>query len=272
MKEFLFFIYEKYFQITKDFIQEKINGLNNFYKGLYSEYLTSRYTFHPGRRIITPKRRRRRVLVRAAPAPDPFDTDKKNLLEETEKFYIILGTFINKYSGDNVHWDWNDYIWQPHREIKSLVDHVSLQRLPILPPPPPVPSSPTVSETPTPVRRARRRFKQYPDTPASCDEERCKVCMTNKKIICFMPCGHIGMCNSCCATLYKKRFMTSLDLPKPYICDTLPLPPKINLNYENEESFIDSIIDELTQPRYHHSKNCIFCKEKIKKMQLIFSV
>ena len=266
MIQFISFMFNKYLIILTDYLYVKYNILNSFYK--------KKYIFHPGRRT---KRRRRRVLVQA-PAPDPFDTDKKNLLEETEKFYIILGTFINKYSGDNVHWDWNDYIWQPHREIKNLVDGITLQRLPILPSRPTfsVPASPSFSDVSDffekPKRKARRRFKQYPDTPASCDEERCKVCMINKKIICFMPCGHIGMCNSCCTEIYKKRFMTSLDVPKPYICDIIPQPPTDNLNYENEDTFIDSIIEELTQPEYHNTKKCIFCKETIQKIQLIFSV
>ena len=88
MKNFLFFIYKKYFQVTRDFIHEKINVFNIFYRGLYSEYLSSRYKFHPGKRT---KRKRKCVLARAAPTPDPFDTDRKKLLEETEKFYIILG-------------------------------------------------------------------------------------------------------------------------------------------------------------------------------------
>lgn len=276
MKDFLFFIYKKYFHFTKQFIQEKINVLNIFYKGLYFDYLTSRYKFHPGRRVIKPRqgyRRRRRQVI----THDIFDVDKQKLLEETEKFYIILGSFINKYSSDKVHWHWNDYIWQPHREIKGLVENLEMQRLPVLPPPPiTVPPSPTFSdfsETYTLPRRARRTFKPYPDTLASGDDERCKVCMTNKKIICFLPCGHIGMCNTCCAEIYKKRFIISLSSAKrPYICDTVPLPPENNLNYDDDESFMESIIDELTQPKYNKTRHCIFCKEKVLNFRLVFSV
>ena len=272
MKDFLFFVFDKYATSSKNFLELQLENFKSFYKKLYSEYISKKYTFHPGRWVSKPKRKPKYNY-------DPFDKDKGNLLKETEKFYIVLGSFINKYSGRNVHLDWNEFIWQPHREIKSFIDYIQLQRLPRLPPPIPppliIPPSPTCSDfsdSDLPIRRAKRNTKQYPDTLASCDEERCKVCMTNRKIICFMPCGHIGMCNACCAQIYKKRFSTSIYVSKPYICDTLPLPPKNNLNYENEDSFIYSIIEELTQPRYHHSKNCIFCKEKIQKMQLIFSV
>ena len=82
------------------------------------------------------------------------------------------------------------------------------------------------------------------------------------------------MCNSCCAETYKKKFMTSLNVKKPYLSDTLPEPPTLFNISENqtEDEYINEIIRELTQPHYHRSKKCIFCKEKIEEFKLIYSI
>lgn len=277
MNTFLYFIIEKYFTIIKNFLEIRINVLKSFYLNLKMEYFAKTYTFHPGKRIRKPilKRPKHRKVV-AVQNDDPFEIDKNKLLEETEKYYIHLGKFINEYSGENVHWDWNDFIWTPHRELKQHIQRIELSKLPILPPPPlsPVSEFSSPSETSKkPIRRALRRFKQYPDVVAENDEERCKICMVNKKCIIFLPCAHVGMCNSCCAETYKKRFMTSLWVKKPYLSDCMPLPPKRNiLDAEDEDEFIHNVIQELTAPRYHHSKKCVFCKEKIKQFKIFYSV
>ena len=270
MTNFLYFIIEKYFTTIKNFLEIRINVLKSFYLNLKMEY-----TFHPGKRtsksIIKRPKHRKVVVVQN---DDPFEIDKNKLLKETEKYYIQLGRFINEYSGENVHWDWNDFIWTPHRELKQHIQRIELSKLPTLPPQYPVSEFYSPIKTPKkPIRRALRRFKQYPDVVAENDEERCKICMINKKCIIFLPCAHVGMCNSCCAETYKKRFMKSLWVKKPYLSDCLPLHPMRNiLDAEDEDEFIHNVIQELTAPIYHYSKKCVFCKEKIKDFKIFYSV
>lgn len=207
-----------------------------------------------------------------------YEIDKRNLLKYSELYYGVLGHFINSHPDPKrYHYDWNYLIWQPKRNLKAMMDYIDLLKTPLpLPPPPVLPPLPPplpVVVKPKPVRKALRRFKQFPDVPAESVEDRCKVCMINKKIVGFFPCGHVGMCNSCCAKTYKKKFMTSLRLPKPYLQDCLPLSPTdVSFDYNNEEEFIEGIINELTRPHFHHSKKCIFCKERIESFNLIYSI
>jgi hypothetical protein len=270
MKTFLSFIIEKYFIIIKNFLEIRINILKSFYLNLKMEYFAKTYIFNIGKGTFKRPKHRKAVIVQN----DPFEMDKNKLLEETVKYYIQLGKFINEYSNENVHWHWNDFIWAPRRELKRHIRRIELSKLPIFPPPSPVSEFSSPPETPKkPIRRALHRFKKYPDVAAENDEERCKICMVNKKCIIFLPCAHVGMCNSCCAETYKKRFMTSLWVKKPYLSDCMPLPPKRGiLDAEDEDEFIHNLIQELTEPRYHHSKKCVFCKEKIKDFKIFYSV
>jgi hypothetical protein len=274
MTNFLFFIIEKYFTIIKNFLEIKINVLKSFYFNLKMEYIAKTYKFHPGRRtykaIIKRPKRRKAIVIQK----DPFENNRMKLLEESEKYYIQLGKFINEYSNENVHLDWNDFIWTPYRELKHYIQGIENSRSPTLPPTPSVSEFSSPPETPkNPIHRALRAFKQYPDVAAENDEERCKICMINKKCIIFLPCAHVGICNSCCAEIYKQRFMTSIYVKKPYLSDRLPLPPKRNiLDAEDEDEFIHNIIQELTAPMYHYSKKCVFCKEKIILFKIFYSV
>ena len=229
------------------------------------------YFFGPGKITY------RKSFFEKPPKKDKYEIDKENLEKYSKLYYGVLGHYINEYARrSTIHLDWNYLIWQPQRHIKELIDGVEFRRLPIpeyipfVDSPPPTPPAPV---TPKPVRRALRRFKQFPDTPATAPEDRCKVCLVNKKIVGFFPCGHVGMCNACCATTYKKKFMTSLRVKKPYLSECLPLPSEEqNTSYENEEQLLDGIIRELSQPRFHRTMQCIFCKEKIKEFNLIYSI
>jgi len=88
--------------------------------------------------------------------------------------------------------------------------------------------------------------------------------MTNKKVVGFFPCGHVGICNSCCAKTYKYRFVCGRNC-RPYLLQTLPLPARVFTlsEFQTEEEYMNEIIRELTQPRYHRSMRCVFCKDKI---------
>jgi len=274
MNTFLYFIIEKYFTIIKNFLEIRINVLKSFYFNLKMEYFSKTYTFHMGKKTYKGIKKgpnyRKIITVKT----DHFEDDKNILLGETEKYYIQLGKFINKYSGENSCWDWNDFIWTPHRDLKEYIEVIGLSRLPVLSPQSPVSDLSSPPETPRKsFRRALRPFKQYADMFAENDEERCKICMINKKCIIFLPCGHVGMCNSCCAETYKKKFMTSLYTKKPYLSNCLPLPHMVNiLDIEDEDEFIHNVIQELTAPTYQYSKKCVFCKEKINQFKIFYSV
>jgi hypothetical protein len=258
LKQYIFFIFEKV--------------LNFFFKK--KEEPPPTYTFTMGRRTRPLVRRRPKIVKEE----DPFEKDKKNLLKCMEEFYYVYGTFVNTYAGssERVAFAWNYRIWQPMRQIKNFISTCELLQLPDSPPSPSYSSVSafTPPPSPKPVRRARRPYRPFQDLPATSEEDKCKICMINKKVIGFFPCAHVGTCNSCCKSIYKKYFKISNIDNKPYLLDTLPEPPKINMHDEcdNEEDFINNIILELSQPRFHCSKKCVFCKEKIKSFKIIYSI
>ncbi len=261
LKQYIFFIFEKV--------------LNFFFKK--KEELPPTYTFTMGRRT-RPLVRRRPKIVKKQKEEDPFEKDKKNLLKCMEEFYYVYGTFVNNYAGssERVAFTWNDEIWQPMRQIKNFINTCEL---PISPSyssfsTPSSSYSPVPLPSPKPVRRARRPYRPFQDLPATSEEDKCKICMTNKKVIGFFPCAHVGTCNSCCKNIYKKYFKISNKDNKPYLLDNIPEPPKIKIHddCDNEEDFINNIILELSQPRFHQSKKCVFCKEKIKSFKIIYSI
>ena len=252
--------------MLKQYIFEKVSiFLNYFFKKKYQPT----YTFTMGRRKRHVVRRRPKIVKKQE--EDSFEKDKKKLLKHMEEFYDVYGTFVNTYAGssERVAFAWNDEIWKPMSRIKNFVKTCELFQFPI---------SPSYSSVPPrsskPIRRARRPYRPFQDLPATSEEDKCNICMTNKKIIGFFPCGHVGICNSCCKNIYKNYFKISNKDNKPYLLDTLPEPPIINIydEYENEEDFIHNIIHELCQPRFHISKKCVFCKEKIKSFKIIYSI
>ena len=257
---FYFFIFKKLF----------IN-IKKFYIRLYQLYLNeevySKMTFSLGKpRDPTKYVRRRKIIEKKS----NFEKDKENLLKNMEKFYYTYGTFVNTYGGSlkNISLAWNYEIWTPMRNVNNYIDKVQLvEHFPL--------SSPSLSSvssfeslsTLDSYPRALRHYRPFHDSPSTTNVDNCKICMTNKKMIGFFPCGHIGICNSCCKNIYKKFFKISNKDNKAYLMDTLPLPLTTN-TYET----IEDVIYELTQPRFHHSKKCVFCKEKIESFKIMYSV
>jgi hypothetical protein len=41
------------------------------------------------------------------------------------------------------------------------------------------------------------RILDFKDTEAENEEDECRICFMNKKVISFQPCGHIASCNEC---------------------------------------------------------------------------
>jgi hypothetical protein len=242
------------------------------------------YTFTTGRRIRPSSVQRRHKILKKQQKEeeeeDPFEKDKKNLLKHMEEFYYVYGTFVNTYAGSavKVAFAWNDEIWEPMRQIKSFINTCELLQFYISPSPSPSPfssPSPSPSPSPEPLRRARRPYRPFQDLPATSEEDKCKICMINKKVIGFFPCAHVGTCNLCCKYIYNVYFKISNKDNKPCLSLTLPEPPKLNIHdddSEDEEEFINNTILELSQPRFHHSKKCVFCKEKIENFKIIYSI
>jgi hypothetical protein len=261
IKHYFFFIFKKVLNFCKHIFIDK-------------EEQPPKYIFTLGRRRTPPPSltRRRKIKVKEE---NKFEKDKENVLKCMEEFYYVYGTFVNTYGGsmEDIAFAWNYEIWQPIQDIKEYIDTCE-------PEPPPSPTLSVLSdlsdlsESPSPVRRARRPYRPFQDLPSTSEEDKCKICMTNKKVICFFPCAHIGTCNSCCKNIYKKYFKISNTDNKPYLLDVIPEPPNLNIydGYENEEDFIHTMIFELSQPRFHRSKKCVFCKEKIKSFKIIYSI
>lgn len=199
------------------------------------------------------------------------DSNQK-LLAELDAFLSSLGGFINRQTSRdmtaNTH-AWNRMIWQHRREIVNFIDVYS-RPIPISVFPEPEPE-PEVR--PPQVRRARRPIRPFADSLAHTPEERCKICMVNKKTVGFFPCGHVGMCNECCKNTYGHYFGMSNKTKRPVLLPTHPSPPSPReFNFENEEEFIEEIINELTRPRFRHSQRCVFCKDRIESFNMIYSI
>jgi hypothetical protein len=174
-----------------------------------------------------------------SPPRTPTEDDVRRI---SEIYFGTLGAFINHRERPEVGlFDFNTYIWTVRRELNEYLNRGP----PPPPPPPPLSAPPPPPPPPPPLRRARRPTRPIADTPAQNDTERCKICMENKVMIICLPCGHAGLCNSCCKTVYgihlKKRFT-----------------------------------DGIIVTHRHHSAEgphgCLFCKERVddfKKMYLI---
>jgi hypothetical protein len=273
MKTFFIFVVEKYFTFVKKF-------LKSFYMRLYSDYVKETYVFRKGKGPYRKSGHSKKItkVVRKT----EFELDKEKLLNESVKYFIHLGEFINKYSGENVPGHWNMFIWQPRRMLNRYIDLVEPDQddfdfdSEFESPDTPETTSPVITpRSPIPLRRARRPFQEYPDTLATNDDERCKICMVNKKCIIFIPCGHVGVCNSCCSEIYSCRFIRSDYVRGPYLSDRIPVcrPLDISiLSAETDEEYIEGVIQELCSPSYNRTKQCIFCKHKIDTFKIMFSV
>jgi hypothetical protein len=270
MKTFFRFVFERYFSFLKNFFK-------NIYDTLYSEYVKETYVFRKGKGPY--KRSGRSKKITKAIRKTKFELDKEKLLNESVKYFIHIGEFINKYSNENNLWHWNMFIWQPRRLLNNYLDLVEPDdesdfefEFPITPDT----TSPVITpRSPIPLRRARRPIREYSDTLATNDEERCKICMVNKKCIIFLPCGHVGICNSCCAETYSCRFVRSENVSGPYLSDCLPIHRPLDINIltaETDEEYIEGVIQELCSPSYNRTKKCIFCKNKVEEFKIMFSV
>lgn len=229
---------------------------------------------------------RNRIRRRKPPAPRPADTfqdDKRVLMAKLDVFLDEFGKFINTHSENDMEriaFDWNRMIWQPRRQIVDFVANRELWTIPVpVSPkyvfPRPFIEPPPSPESPPPVlRRARRPFKPYNDTAAQTTDERCKICMINKKVVGFFPCGHVGICNECCRITYNRHFRISNKTKRPILVGhsqpAAPEPPAFN--FENEEEFIEQVINELTRPRFHCTQKCVFCKDRIDNFQIVYSI
>ena len=242
---------------------------------LYNKFFARPPVFTLGKRpavmpVVKRHRRRRR------PKKNHTSTDRvKNTADE---YFYALGEHINSTCRDSPHvcsvsWYW--FVWTPRRKLHEFLDLMNAPPDPLTfefaePEPEPEPEltpEPTVKK----IRRAKRPFGMLPDSPADTVSDRCKICMVNKKVIVTYPCGHLGICNTCCEGMYRKKFMLAPGTNRrPYLIDCVPLPPPPSAT--SDFGSVDEIIQELTTPRYHITKKCIFCKTAIQKFRLTYSV
>ena len=265
---FYFFVLKRFFII-----------LQTYYRKLYEIYINeevySKLKFTIGKRQ-THKNKKNKKNKKMSTLGDTYKSDKEFMLKRIDNFFYEYGTFVNKHGGpmDAVAIAWNNEIWKPMRKMKTYLDMCEPLETAITPPPSPDFSSvfsDTPPESPRAVRRAIRPYREFKDVKATSEEDKCKICMVNKKVIGFFPCSHVGICNGCCKNIYKKFFKISNTDNKPRIVETVPLPPTFK-QYEDDEEFINGVISELTQPNFHMTRECVFCKEKINIFKIIYSI
>ena len=113
-----------------------------------------------------------------------------------------------------------------------------------------------------PFRVAKRCRKLMPDQLAEEPALVCRVCSENKTCILLRPCGHVGMCNTCCFRIFNRAFFMNKVTNQMYQYE-----PTI----DQRLSHGDTLDDMLNDIRASQNK-CPFCKSPVTHLRYAYIV